>query len=78
MNDANMAIYTKEKFTEQEVRMGVKLLNAVLDEDPEKRAEVIAYLKESKENFIYNVDAVLKGLDLTPREKDLDGVEEQA
>ena len=51
---------TKRKFTDQEIRLSVKLLKAMCAEEDEDMLQDL--IVEAQENFNYNMDAILKGL----------------
>jgi len=54
---------TKRKFTDQEIRLSVKLLKAMCaEEDEDMLQDLIDSVVEAQENFNYNMDAILKGL----------------
>lgn len=61
-NSDNMALYAEKKFSEQEIRMGAKLIKAMSEDEPDMLKELIESLQEAKENFNSNVDALLGAL----------------
>lgn len=54
---------TKRKFSDQEIRMAVKLLKAMCaEEDEDMLQDLIDATTEARDNFNYNMDAILSGL----------------
>lgn len=63
INGEELGLYAEEKFTDANIVKAVRIIKAITEDDPEIYSEIIVNLKQAKENFVYNADAVLKGLE---------------